>query len=186
MCGLWPWMDRSLRPPGCGRVPPRSSQDLYRGKYRLGLTATPRGTDQRHRLIFLYLGDKVKSANSEELDRLGVISLPTYRYQTTHFQAPAADPHHAVLEKVTTDPIRNQQVADDVLAAIDEGHVVLLSTDRKQQCDLLAELLSNKVGLAVLYGPVGKKDRQRPVTGVVAEPLKQARKGRKLGPSQRC
>lgn len=153
----------------CHRVPAKTFTAVirqFRPTYLLGLTATPRRTDQMQRLIFLYLGDKIKSASSEELDRLGVIALPSYRFQTTAFECPAIDSHSTVLGKVTMDGPRNRQIVDDVLGAVEENHVVLVLTDRKQQCDLISEMLTPKVGVAVLYGSVGKKDRQRAVAGI--------------------
>jgi len=44
---------------------------------------------------------------------------------------------------------------------VEEGHLVLVLSERKEQCDLLHAALKEKVGVAIIYGRVGKKARKK-------------------------
>lgn len=61
---------------------------------------------------------------------------------------------------VCEDEGRNRLIVQDVLQAVNRGHLVLVLTDRTLHCDRLEEMLLSRVPLATLHGVVGKKAEQ--------------------------
>lgn len=148
----------------CHHVPARTFAAIVRQLrplYLLGLTATPRRRDQLHKLIFCYLGEKVKGPTPIELARRGLITLPRLEVRRTRFRHTSTERIQDLLADVTRDPTRTGQIASDVLEATGHGHLALILSDRKEHCDRLSQALEGKVGVATLYGAVGKKARRR-------------------------
>lgn len=149
----------------CHRVPAKTFTAVIRQlkpQHYLGLTATPRRKDQLQKLIFAYLGELMKSNTPRELDRRAIIVLPDLVYHRTDFehQGDGKTPFQTLLGDVSRDAARNQRIADDVVRCVEEGHLVLVLSERKEQCDLLHDILKEKVGVAIIYGRVGKKARK--------------------------
>ena len=148
----------------CHRAPAKTFAAVLRQlkpRYFLGLTATPRRKDQLQRLIFAYLGQRVKSSSPKELDRQSIIILPRLTCHQTDLEHPGDEPIQKLLGVVCRDSARNHRIAEDIVQSVEEGHLVLVLSDRKEQCDLLHEVLKEKVGAAVIYGRVGKKARKK-------------------------
>ncbi len=148
----------------CHHVPAKTFATVLRQlrpRFLLGLTATPRRKDQLERLIFAYLGQKVKSATPKELERKSVIVLPKVVVHPTRFEHPGAERIQTVLSDASKCEERNRQIADDVADAVERGHLVLLLSDRKEHCDQLSDALSDRLGVATLYGQVGKKAKKK-------------------------
>jgi superfamily II DNA or RNA helicase len=147
----------------CHHVPAKTFASVLRRlkpTYLLGLTATAKRKDGLARLIFAYLGPLVKAATPRELNKKSVIVLPELVVHRTEFQH-AGDLHIQELRNVVQrDSGRNEQIAADVVTAVEEGHLVLLLSDRKEHCDLLCDALKGRVGCATMYGRVGKKARK--------------------------
>lgn len=144
----------------CHHVPAKSFAAVMRQlrpRYILGLTATARRKDQLEKLIFLYLGTKVKSPTTQDLEKSGDIVLPSLIVRETALSLPENLDHHARLKAVTENVERNSMIASDTIAAVQAGHLVLILTDRTEHCDRLEELLLSKVSLATLHGVVPKK-----------------------------
>lgn len=144
----------------CHHVPAKSFAAVMRQlrpRYIVGLTATARRKDQLEKLIFLYLGSKVKSPSTQELEKSGDIVLPQIVVRETALSLPENLDHHARLKSVTENAERNLLIAEDAIASVVAGHLVLILTDRTDHCDRLEELLLTKVPLATLHGVVPKK-----------------------------
>ncbi|MBI3926885.1 MAG: DEAD/DEAH box helicase family protein [Armatimonadetes bacterium] len=143
----------------CHHIPANTFATVIRqfpARYLLGLTATPSRRDQLGRVIFFYLGKHIKGPTAIQLDRQGQILLPTLRVRDTTFET-ASLGFAALVEAMVRDDPRNQQIVDDVIAAVEEGHCCLVLSHRQEHCDRLADRLSQSVGVATLYGRTGKK-----------------------------
>jgi superfamily II DNA or RNA helicase len=147
----------------CHHVPAKTFASVMRRlkpKYLLGLTATAKRKDGLSRVIFDYLGPLIKTVTPRELDRKSVIVLPELVVHRTEFQHAEYTHIQELRNIVARDRGRNEQIRNDVLTAVDEGHLVLLLSDRKEHCDLLCDALRGRVGCATMYGTVGKKKRK--------------------------
>jgi len=147
----------------CHHVPAKTFAAVVRQlrpRYLLGLTATATRRDQLERLIFVYLGTKVKAPDPQTLERSQHIVLPSLVVRDTALELPATLDHQGRVRAVCEDEERNRLIAQDVLQAVNRGHLVLVLTDRTLHCDRLEEMLLSHVPLATLHGVVGKKAEQ--------------------------
>ena len=108
----------------------------------------------------------MKSSTPRELDRRSIIVLPRLVSHRTDFvhRGGSETPFQTLLGDVSRDSRRNQSIAEDVVASVGAGHLVLVLSDRKEQCDLLHDALGERVGVAIIYGRVGKKARKKVFT----------------------
>lgn len=132
--------------------------------FRLGLSATPLRRDGHHPIIFMHLGPirftyetKTAVRNSPYEHRV--------RPRISSFVLEDRDgamPIQEVFQRLGGDTARNDLIASDVRKALAEGRHPLVLTQRTQQRDLLANLLTTEdIDVVTLTSRSGVKYRER-------------------------
>ena len=134
-----------------------------KAKYVLGLTATPLRKDGHHPIIIMQCGpiryqvsakDAVKSRPFEHVVKL--------RYTEFSMSGDNKDFHISqYYSELAKDPKRNEQILNDIIAAMSDGRNPLVLTERTQHTDYLADRLKLAgKDVIVLKGGMGRKQRQ--------------------------
>jgi superfamily II DNA or RNA helicase len=157
----------------CHKVPARTFADTVSGldsRYMLGLSATPKRRDGLTRLIYLRMGDRVVELNHIELQGSGHIMGAELIIGDTDFDYPYADDYQAMLKALAENLERNKLIAQDVIKfAKSSRFPALLVSDRKSQCQQIADLVRNSgIRTEVLTGDLSAKKRQKIVADLDA------------------
>lgn len=129
-----------------------------KGRYVVGLTATPVRRDGHHPIIFMQCGPVRHSAERPETAQEQREVWPQ------HLPTPDDLPSGSAIQKVFSilacDPERTRRISRDVLAAYREGRKVLVLTERTEHLDYLREALGDTVEHCfVLHGRLSRKKR---------------------------
>lgn len=134
-----------------------------RGRYILGLTATPARKDGHQPIILMQCGPVRFSlaprtfANSQPFEHK---VIPRY----TDFSIPLEwqEPRiQDVYKLLTTNERRNDLIADDVIKAVSEDFSPLLLTERTEHLEWFVDRLSKQLpNVIVLRGGMGKRQRE--------------------------
>ena len=140
-------------------------------RYVLGLSATVVRKDGHHPVVFMQCGPVRHRANG----RSGAAARPfAHRVivRPTAFRprmggaaeaaAEAGDAraaYAALCDELSNDDARNRLIADDALAAVEEGRSPVVLTERRSHLETLRQLLVGKVEhLVVLRGGMGRRE----------------------------
>ena len=132
----------------CHRVPATLFTDVvsaFDSWYMLGLSATAfRREDGMTRIIYTYMGDSVHQVSPRELEESGAVVRPEFIQKETGFSCGYRGEYPKLIKALTRDTDRNEQIAADVAALLDQGHggTVLVVSDRVAHCRLLADSLA--------------------------------------------
>ena len=149
----------------CHRCPSRTFGEAVSSlspHYLLGLSATPYRRDGLTELINWHLGPTTKVDSNSMTDH-DIVKTVHVLVRRTNF-APTVDPtlqYSTMLTELCASPSRNWRIARDVVQCAEhrKGTILVLS-DRKSHCDLLATLVRQAGTPAdVLTGSSSKKDR---------------------------
>lgn len=144
----------------CHRAPADSLTRIIRGmnpQLFMGVSATPRRKDSYHRLLPDLLGPvRFRSAQKNSCS---VEILPG-----EHFNVNKNCSWPTIINVLCKNLKRNRKIVDSAVESITEnGHRVLILTDRVEHCDLLHKLLKDQgIKVARLYG-VSEKDLRKSV-----------------------
>jgi superfamily II DNA or RNA helicase len=160
----------------CHRVPSRTFKEAvaaFDSRYMLGLSATPQRRDGLNRLIYLSLGDRVCNVSQKKLQAAGHIMGADLVTRETGFDYPYDDDYQAMLTALTGDPARNQLIVNDFVDfARDAPDPALMVSDRKEHCNVLAELIRERgIRVAVLTGDTPKNARTQVIEDLNAGKL---------------
>ncbi|MCI5121848.1 MAG: ATP-dependent helicase, partial [Candidatus Electrothrix sp. AUS4] len=134
----------------CHRVPASLFTEVVSGfdtYYMLGLSATAfRREMGMTKLIYSYMGDRVHAVDSGMLAETGAVVRPDLIQHETEFFAPYSGEYPTLIKALPTDPKRNQQIVEDVVAMIQQGNegTILLVSDRVAHCQTLLNNLQEK------------------------------------------
>jgi superfamily II DNA or RNA helicase len=135
-------------------------------RFVLGLTATPRRRDGLHPLMEMQLGPVRHSSTGGRIDAAPAPRLRLIVRETS-FRPPAGESKigiQTMFAAAAVDSRRNDAVLDDVIAAYDEGRTVLVTTERRDHVQLLAEALRRiEPALVLLHGGIAAAERVRAV-----------------------
>lgn len=132
-----------------------------RGKYILGLTATPVRRDGHHPIIIMQCGPvRFRTTDKEQAKKRSFehIVIP----KSTDFALPAASKGtiHEIYAALIANQGRNDLIFDDVVSALEEGRSPLLLTERVEHLEEFARRLKNFArNLIVFKGGMGKNQR---------------------------
>ncbi len=149
----------------CHHLPAVSFEQVLRqtkGRYIVGLTATPVRKDGHHPIIIMQCGPirfRTGATTGRDAFLHEVIARPT----------PFAPPPGAVDTSIqelyrllARDAARNQMIVEDVLRAVEEGRCPLVLTERTEHLQLLAAALQERVrNVIILRGAMGVKQRRQ-------------------------
>lgn len=142
-----------------------------RAKYVLGLTATPIRKDGHHPIIFMQCGPIRFRVDARKHAALRPFEHVVYPCPTV-FQLPPSEeslPIQEIYRLLAENERRNQQIIEDVVAAVREGRSPILLTERTSHADWFAAALEGRVqNIVSLKGGQGIKQRRK-VAAQIAE-----------------
>lgn len=140
-----------------------------RAKYVLGLTATPIRRDSRHSIILMQCGP-IRHTASKPAGAPQILELIP-RYLTARIDLPANAAIQDVFRHVANDAGRTTAIADAIANAFDQGHKVLVLTERTEHLDAIGTALASRVQtLFTLHGRLSKKQRAALISELDALP----------------
>lgn len=131
-----------------------------RAKYIYGLTATPNRSDRLDEIIYMLLGPvRHKYTAREQADAQGLERFVLPRFtKVVNISGERLDIHKAD-ELIATSQIRNEQIVQDAIQAIQDHRTPVILTKRKHHAEELKKLLEGKAGhIFLIYG--GQTERQ--------------------------
>jgi len=141
-------------------------------RFMLGLSATPFRRDGLGKLIYWHLGDQVHSIDKARLLQEGSILKPEIVTRHTGFVSSydLTKDYSKGLSELTLNGPRNKMIVSDAVEYLqgNPGPVVLLS-DRKNHCDVLAEMLVDQgAQTEILTGNLSARKRREAVERIRA------------------
>lgn len=133
-----------------------------KGRFVVGLTATPTRKDGHHPIIYMQCGPArftMAARAMTESTPFEHIVIP----RATEFKiAAAGEPTiQGIYAAITTDEVRNRMIADDVARAVGQGRSPLVLTGRTEHLVHLEATLDGRVrNVIVLKGGMGRKQRR--------------------------
>jgi len=149
----------------CHRVPATLFTEVVKrfdSYYMLGLSATAyRREDGLTRLIYLYMGDRAHQVDPQKLAESGAVLKPEFMQKITRFKYLFRGNYQSLMNSLTKNEARNQQIADDIYAEATEAEgTILVVSDRVAHCQKLAMLLAGKgLPATVLTGKQSAQER---------------------------
>ena len=150
----------------CHHVPAVSFERVLsevKGRYVVGLTATPHRRDGHHPILEMQLGpvrfalDPKSQAARRPFEHRLIVRDTAFRLDGT----PAEISIQEVYRALAADEARNCLILDDVIRAIEEGRSPILLTERRDHLAYVAERLRGFVRhLVVLQGGMTPKERR--------------------------
>ncbi|HSH69049.1 MAG TPA: DEAD/DEAH box helicase family protein, partial [Deferrisomatales bacterium] len=142
-----------------------------KGRYVLGLTATPTRRDGHHPIITMQCGPIRFRTDPKKLAAARPFHHVVIPRRLSAVQAGVSGPIQEVLARVASVVARNGEIAADVTQAVGEGRACLVLTGRLDHLDSLAGLLADKVPqLLSLRGRMGKKEQKAVFERLLAIP----------------
>lgn len=140
-----------------------------RAKYVLGLTATPIRRDGRQPIIFMQCGPMRHTAAQPMGAPQSLDVIP--RYLSAHIRLPADAGIQDVFRHIANDAGRIQAIANEVAGAFEQGHKVLVLTERTDHLGAIEAMLADRVStLFTLHGRMSRKQRAALVSELDALP----------------
>lgn len=137
--------------------------DRCPAKYRLALTATPDREDGLGPLLRWYVGPEIARVSHSDLISAGALVIPEIRVLETNFVCQYAGPHdyNAMLEALVRDEARNTMIVNAVSADAQNGHTILVLSNRVEHCaSLVVALQARGVSAAALTRATPNKKRR--------------------------
>jgi len=155
----------------CHHIPANTFSTVvkqFTAKHVLGLTATTFRKDKLEKLMYLYVSDQVirTKNNKQEKNEQSISTVKTELVtRKTEFQGNGKlEDFQDACRMVITDTKRNDQITDDIVAALAAGAKCLVLSERLEHCEILLELVRQKakgIHAAVATGIMTKKQRER-------------------------
>jgi hypothetical protein len=149
-----------------------------KGKYVVGLTATPTRKDGHQPIIYMQCGPVRFSMSARTMTETSPFKH-TVISRHTEFQMPAEltdltiqDVYRALVD----DTLRNELIAQDIVRAIESGRCPLLLTGRTEHLQCFVNRLAGVAAhVLVLKGGMGKKQRREIAATLAAVPESESR-----------
>lgn len=135
---------------------------MFKGFYRLGLTATPRRKDGADNVFFWHIGPIVFKSKDKKI-------TPRLRRVYTGFRlvrTPSFDPNLASkevqLRQMCANPVRNRKIVDELLRAAEAGRKVLVLSERRKHLERLRDMFGAQKpqGCTVDFYVGGREQRE--------------------------
>jgi len=133
----------------CHRVPAALFTEVVKrfdSYFMLGLSATAyRREDGLTPLIYLYMGDRSHQVDAKKLTESGAVLKPEFIQRGTGFKYAFHGNYQTLMNSLTKNEDRNQQIVYDINAEASESEgIILVVSDRVAHCQKLAKLLAEK------------------------------------------
>ncbi len=140
-----------------------------RARYVLGLTATPIRRDGRQPIIFMQCGPIRHTAAKPAGAPQTLEVIPRYLAARIDLAADAAIQN--VFRHVASDLGRTAAIADEIASAFEQGHKVLVLTERTEHLEAISAALAGRVPtLFTLHGRMSRKHRTALISELDALP----------------
>jgi len=150
----------------CHHVPAVSFERVMRevrARFLTGLTATPRRRDGHHPILEFQIGpvrfsvDPRRLAAGQPFGHRVVVRETGFRLTPTT----GATGIQEIYGQLVADHVRNDQILDDLIGALEEGRSPILLTERRDHLELFAERLRGVArNVVVLKGGTGTRARR--------------------------
>ena len=156
----------------CHRVPATLFTEVVKrfdSYFMLGLSATAyRREDGLTRLIYLFMGERAHQVNSKELTATGAVLKPEFIQKTTDYKYVFRGNYQALMNSLTKNEMRSQQIVDDIYAeSMKTEGIILVVSDRVAHCRKLGDMLVKKgLKVSVLTGKQTMAERSEIVESV--------------------
>ena len=156
----------------CHRVPATLFTEVVKrfdSYFMLGLSATAyRREDGLTRLIYLFMGERAHQVNSKELTATGAVLKPEFIQKTTDYKYVFRGNYQALMNSLTKNEMRSQQIVDDIYAeSMKTEGIILVVSDRVAHCRKLGDMLAGKgLKVSVLTGKQTMAERSEIVESV--------------------
>ena len=153
----------------CHHLPALSFEQVARAakaRFVAGLSATVVRKDGHHPIITMQCGPIRHRVNARAQAAARpfdheVLVRPTSFQSTNAGQADKRAAFQTLYQELSADEVRNRQICDDVVHALESHRSPLVLTERNDHLDRLAVMLSNRVpNLLLLRGGMGRKQRE--------------------------
>ncbi|MGH8455374.1 MAG: TOTE conflict system archaeo-eukaryotic primase domain-containing protein [Stenotrophobium sp.] len=129
-----------------------------KGRFVLGLTATPARRDGHEPIVTMQCGPIRHRARNTVAERAILQVLPRFH---NSFADSGGEQIQALFNRLCVDDHRNRLIAKDILDCHQRGRHIVVLTERTEHVELLAELLKDSApSLFVLHGRMGKRQRR--------------------------
>ncbi len=162
----------------CHHVPAITFEQILKeadAKIIYGLTATPDRPDGHHPIIFFYCGpvrfnvDPKAQAEKRSFDHCLIPRFTSFR--TGPDKGDQALSLQEVYDRLASDEVRNQLIADDVIRCFEKGRTCLVLSGRRRHVAQLTKRLEKKTqNVFCLFGGMGDKDTARIMAEIRAVP----------------
>lgn len=147
-------------------------------RHLYGLTATPKRKHNDEKLIYVYIGNVIANLSvfdAKQFDSLDVkaqsakdIASKTIQsaeviIKSTDLTIPfsfTTDLFHILAKVICFDTARNKLIVDDILKQTENGHKVLLLSERKDHLDVISLYLKGKCEIIVITGDDSMRIRE--------------------------
>lgn len=126
----------------CHHVPAVSFERVMnsvRGRYVLGLTATPKRRDGLHPILMMQVGPVCAVVGAQLESRAELVRELVVRETSFRTISPDGVRMQDLQRELAHDESRNRQIVDDVLEALEEGRSPIVLVERRDHVDLLTE-----------------------------------------------
>lgn len=161
----------------CHHVPAKMFRDVvsrFKGKYRFGLTATPKRKYNDAKLIAAYLGDIVYTVEKNDVDKVAKVGNTEKKIEkidpdcvivtTTNVQASFGNtPRHfpLVAKVISNDSSRNAIIVADITKEAKSGKTILVLTERKEHAEMLRAHLRRDFETILFSGDLSAQQKKR-------------------------
>lgn len=131
------------------------------GRYRVGLTATPKRQDGLEDFLFWTCGRVVYTVRQLDLEVAGFTLTPRITWLPTGFRPEkSAEDWTGLMNELAGDEDRNALLVDEVCRRAEADRRILVLADRVEHCRVLADAVGSRgIDAAALTGKLSKKAR---------------------------
>lgn len=148
-------------------APARTFEDILNNstsRYRLGLTASETRSDSMEPLAYMVIGPIIHEKEFESTVPVTVKRMTTsftHKFNPVGSQATRRWRWTALIERLVNNLERNQQIADEVDSALDDGRSTLVLSRRIEHLANIKKLMRNKSVIMAASGPFKKTKEER-------------------------
>lgn len=113
---------------------------MFRSRYRIGLSATPRRKDGAEDVFFHHLGNILFRSKVREV-------VPRLRRQFTNFEpfksrtfSLASASKEVQIRHICKNPARNVMITDELVTAVQHGRKIIVLSERRKHLEILSEM----------------------------------------------
>lgn len=158
----------------CHHIPATTFREVIsklNPKYIYGLTASPKRKHNDEKLIYAYIGDIIARLETKDiLDDENTTFAPEIFIYTSNLALPfkfTTDNFQLLVKVICFDATRNQMIISNIFERINEGHKLLVLSERKEHLEILAMYLKGRCETIVISGDDSARVRKSKLEQIV-------------------